>query len=261
MRVSLTQSAIELLLNVLQDEDWRLRNTAVNALGNQLTLPESTLQALIGALQDENWSVRYSAAKALENQLTLPESTLQALIGALQDEDGSALTGALQDEDRDVRRLSAYALRKQPTLPESTLQALIGALQDEDGSVRSSAARALRNQSTMPASTLQALIGALQYNNENFQGLFVAVLEQHVESAFMTILSLSPSAMETLYRALLINFGSKHSASLWVQGHQGLFHSVQGPKKIDGLCVEDVKKVVKAFDLARKGASLPLIEE
>ncbi|KAF9151678.1 hypothetical protein BGX20_005355, partial [Mortierella sp. AD010] len=121
MRASLTQPAIEVLLNVSQDEDQTLRETATDALEKQSTLPESALQALIGALQHENEDVRRTAAYTLGSQSTLPESTLQALIDALQ------------HENKDVRRTAADALGKQSTLSESALQALIGALQDENG--------------------------------------------------------------------------------------------------------------------------------
>ncbi|KAF9368124.1 hypothetical protein BGX21_006788, partial [Mortierella sp. AD011] len=85
MRTSLTQSAVEILLEVLQGNEGP-KEIAVRALRKQSTLPESALQALIGALQD-NEDVRRSAAEVLGKQSTLPESALQALIDALQDED------------------------------------------------------------------------------------------------------------------------------------------------------------------------------
>ncbi|KAF9391095.1 hypothetical protein BGX21_011326 [Mortierella sp. AD011] len=83
MRTSLTQSAVEVLLEVLQGSG-RPKKIAASALGNQSTLSESALQALIGALQHKDWNVRRSAAEALGKQSTLPESALRALIGALQ---------------------------------------------------------------------------------------------------------------------------------------------------------------------------------
>ncbi|KAG0008246.1 hypothetical protein BGZ80_003657, partial [Entomortierella chlamydospora] len=181
-RASLTQSAIEVLHNALQDEDWTLRRTAIDALEKKSTLTESTLQALIGALQDGNELVRISAVDVLGKQSALPESILQALVGALQHENKSvrnsaaralgmqstfpesilqALVGALQHENKDIRS-AADALEKQSTLPESILQALVGALKHKNKDVRSSAARTLGMQSTFPESILQALIDALQ---------------------------------------------------------------------------------------------------
>ncbi|KAG0001413.1 hypothetical protein BGZ79_004710 [Entomortierella chlamydospora] len=108
------------------------------------------------------------------------------------------------------------------------------------------------------------------YKSRNLEGLLsekyfrgysnLEMLEQHVKSTFTAIPSLPSSAIEAVHRIFLINYGSKHSASLWVQGHQVFFHTVQGSERIDGLRVEDVAKVVEAFDLVRRGASLALIK-
>ncbi|KAF9167587.1 hypothetical protein BGX20_011557 [Mortierella sp. AD010] len=239
---SLPESTFKALVGALQDEHWDVRRSAAEALGNQRTLPESTLKALIGALRHKSWGVRRSALSALRKQSTIPESTLPALIGALQ------------DNNKDVRISAASILGKQSTLPESALEALICALQDESLFVGSSAAEALGKHPPLSISTIQALVGALQYNDQRFRGRVVSLLEQYVKSTFMAVPSLSPSAIGTLHKAFLINYCSKYSASLWVQGHQIIFHIVQGPVKIE-LCAEDIKKVTDAFDLACKRAS------
>ncbi|KAF8950975.1 hypothetical protein BGZ46_004225, partial [Entomortierella lignicola] len=152
-RMTITPSAIQILLNALQSKDTHTRRSAAIALEKQPTLPDSALQALIGALQDEDEDVKYSAVSALENQSPLSDSALQALIGALQ------------DENWDVRYSAASVLGNQSTLPDSALQALIGALQDENEDVKYSAVSALENQPPLSDSALQALIGALQDEN------------------------------------------------------------------------------------------------
>ncbi|KAF9402214.1 hypothetical protein BGX21_010879 [Mortierella sp. AD011] len=262
--------ALQALLNSLQDENWYVKHLTACALGKHSTLPESAFRDLVGALQHKNEDVRISAAQGLGTQLNLSGSALHAITNALRDENEyaresaatalgnqptlpesalQALIGALQDKDRDVRKTVICALGNQRTLPEYALQALIDALRNDDEYVKESAVNALGKQSTLPESALQALIGALQDVNEETAN----TLEQHVKSAFMTIPCLSPSAIETLHKGFLIQYGSEYSASLWVQGHEVHFHTTQGPGKVDGRCAEDVAKIVKAFDQARKG--------
>ncbi|KAF9168385.1 hypothetical protein BGX21_011369 [Mortierella sp. AD011] len=279
---SLTESTLQALLGALQGNNREARKSASLVLGGRLTLPGSTLQALVNALQDESEDVREPAAEVLQMQSTLPESILQALVDASQDESWDvritvakvlgkqstlpestlrALVDALQDESWDVRESAVIALGKQSALPESTLQALVGALYHKSWDIRRSAADAFIKQSTLPVPIIHALIGVLQDKNKELWEHVVSVLERHIKSAFMAIPSLSPFAIESLYRSFLINYCSKYPASLWVQGHRFLFCTAQDYGGIDGVNTEDVTKVVGAFDMVRKGAGAPLIKE
>ncbi|KAG0197962.1 hypothetical protein BGX33_000204, partial [Mortierella sp. NVP41] len=148
-RSTLSESAIQLLVDTLQDPEAVVRKSAADALGKQSTLSESTIQPLVDALLDECDYVRWPVAMALGKQSALSESAIQSLIGALE------------DEHEFVRQAAAFALGKQSTLSESTIQSLIGALEDEHEHVRDAAASALGNQSTLPGSAIQSLVDAL----------------------------------------------------------------------------------------------------
>ncbi|KAF9188265.1 hypothetical protein BGZ49_003961, partial [Haplosporangium sp. Z 27] len=182
-RMTITPSAIQILLNALQGNKSDIKYSAAIALEKRSTLPDFALQALIGALQDENENFRDSAAKVLRNQSKLSGSALQALIGVLKHGDFltrrlaisvlrdqstlpdsalQALIGALKDKDRQVRHLATFALENQFKLSDSALRALIGGLEDENWDVRDPA---LGNQSTLPDSTFQALIGVLKHKD------------------------------------------------------------------------------------------------
>ncbi|KAF9198649.1 hypothetical protein BGZ49_000467, partial [Haplosporangium sp. Z 27] len=235
---ALPTSTLQTLIDSLQDEDWRVKDSIAKALGEQPILPDFALQALIGALTDKNENVRGSVATTLGNQSALPDSALQALVVTLQDKYWS------------VRSSAAKALGKQSTLSESALQALIVALKHKNPDVRNSAATLIGKQSTLLESALQGLIDSLQ--DENVREDVLTVLEQHAKLTFLAIPTLTPSAIEILYETFLIRYGSQYSAALWVKGDRILFHTAQGFDKIDGLCAEDLAKVVEAFDAVKR---------
>ncbi|KAF9345344.1 hypothetical protein BGX26_003254, partial [Mortierella sp. AD094] len=274
MRVSLTQPALKVLLNVIQDEDWKLRKTAVIALGRQSTLPESILQALIGALQDENWNVRKSAAEALGNQSTLPESILQTLIGALQHESWyvrysatnalgkhlilpgtalQALISALQDENMNVRGSAAGVLgrqsTKQLTLPESILQAFIGALPHWSRCVGYSATNDLGDQLIFPESTLQALIGALQDKDDDVRKSAAEVLGKQS--------TLSESTHQALIGALQDENRNVRRSTVEALGNQSMLPESTLRALIVALQDEDEDVRYSATNALGKQSALP----
>ena len=54
--------AMPALIQVLQDQNWDVRNSAAMALGN---IGKDAVPALIQTLQDQNWDVRGNAANTL----------------------------------------------------------------------------------------------------------------------------------------------------------------------------------------------------
>ncbi|KAF8976373.1 hypothetical protein BGZ46_008321 [Entomortierella lignicola] len=231
--------SITLSFTSVYDEDEDIRYPAASAVGVQSPLTASALQALIGALQDKDWNVRYSAASALGNRSPLPDSALQALIGVLQ-----------QDRVSNVRQAAAKALGNQPTLSDSVLQALISLLPLEELDIGMSAFFALFRQSNLPNLAIQSLVGLLEYDHDNSNML--SILGSCAGSAFMAIPNLAQSSIETLYTSFLVRYGSQNSASLWVQDNQMFFYTAQGFDKVDGLSVEDVEKVVTAFNNVKR---------
>ncbi|KAF9197402.1 hypothetical protein BGZ49_002181, partial [Haplosporangium sp. Z 27] len=243
---TLPDSAPQALVGALKDNNKNVRGSAVSTLGEQSTLPDSALQAVVDTLEDEDKYVGHLAASGLGQQSELPDSVLQALVCALKNSDKNirssavsalgklsilpesalkALIGALKDERSGIRGSAASLLGKQPKFPDSVLQALVDALKDEDSDVRNSSASLLGKQSTLPNSALQTLIGALQ--DKPIKEEVLTVLEKHPKSTFMAIPDLLPSAVEILYPAFLVRYGSQNSASLWVRGDQMSFYTAQ----------------------------------
>ncbi|HUU76514.1 MAG TPA: HEAT repeat domain-containing protein [Methanoregulaceae archaeon] len=90
----LGEPALETLISLLNDQDWRIRYRAAEAIG--LMKQAGGLHSLIEALSDEKDHVRYMAAKGL--------SQLKS-----QDAMGP-LTDALSDSNEFVRTMAAKAL-------------------------------------------------------------------------------------------------------------------------------------------------------
>jgi len=122
-------SAVEPLLGVLKDDDWRLRVGAARALGR---IGDSrAVEPLLGALKDDDWHVRIAAATALGR---IGDSrAVEPLIGALKDPEGHVrqsaamalgqlgdscaiepIKAALEDEDKPTDQIIGYlfALKK-----------------------------------------------------------------------------------------------------------------------------------------------------
>ncbi len=125
------------LSEALNDEDVRVREMAVRALGK--IEDESAVDLLIGALTDSNGEIRRRAARAL---------------GKIEDAGAvQALGRALNDEDLEVRQAAIQALGDIEDV--SGVEWLIPALTDSNGEIRREAARALGE--IEDASAVQAL--------------------------------------------------------------------------------------------------------
>ena len=81
-----------------QDEDWRVRCLAAEALGT-LGDPRA-IEPLIEALTDEYWDVGSSAAEALWK---LGESAVEPLIGALKKEQKEDVRFAIERTLKDIQ--------------------------------------------------------------------------------------------------------------------------------------------------------------
>jgi HEAT repeat protein len=125
------ETAAELLIQALEDNDWAVRKSAAEALG---TIGDArAVEPLIRALHDEYWNVNRAAEKTLS---MIGEPAIEPLIHALQ------------DNDKKVRASAAGALgriqNKRAFVP------LVQALNDEDAEVRASAAEALEKLNWQP---------------------------------------------------------------------------------------------------------------
>jgi HEAT repeat protein len=116
--------AIEPLIQALKDNYWDVNKKAAEALGR--IGDARAVEPLIQALDDERWEVRWGAARAL---------------GEIGDKSAlKTLVPALKDKDIKVRKEVAEALG---TMGEPAVGPLIQTLEDTDGEVREKAAKAL----------------------------------------------------------------------------------------------------------------------
>ncbi|GJJ68058.1 hypothetical protein EMPS_00404 [Entomortierella parvispora] len=196
-RSTLSDSAIQTIIEALKDKDVRVRSSAASALGNQSIFSESANQSLVAALKNEDTNVKTSVVSALSNQSTLSASVIQSLIDALKDEDlrvkylaakvlGKqstlsesvirSLVVALKNEDQDFKYSAAEVLSKQSTLSASAILPLIAALKDDDKFVRYSATIALGKQSTSSESTIQHLVDTLKDEDRDVRSSAVTAL-------------------------------------------------------------------------------------
>ncbi|OHE91579.1 hypothetical protein CORC01_13127 [Colletotrichum orchidophilum] len=166
-----------------KDEDWRLRQQAVQIVENQSTIPEIIMAALVDLLKDTDSGVRLLATKALSRHPRLPEIPLNALLELFQDKNEAVresaieaiskqstlsetaiitLTSLLKDGDWTVKENAFKALGKQSTLSETAMIALMSLLKDEESPVRIHAAKALGKQSTLSETAVIALMSLLK---------------------------------------------------------------------------------------------------
>ncbi|KAF9931917.1 hypothetical protein BGZ65_004670, partial [Modicella reniformis] len=95
--IARSDSGIQRLIELLQDQDSDIRKTVVRVLGEQSGTSQAALEALAGAVRDKNADVSEAATKVLEIQATLPE----AAIRTLTEESAQACYNALADPDED----------------------------------------------------------------------------------------------------------------------------------------------------------------
>ncbi|UAW63432.1 HEAT repeat domain-containing protein [Mycoavidus sp. HKI] len=202
LSAEIIQDLTEILQN--QDQEWRLRWAATQALHRQPRLPADTCQALIIALADENKKIRSAAAMVLSRQEILSNEVLQAWIKTLSSTDQDiqskaaktlgqnqtlpdhaklALTEALLDQESTVRIEAIKALSTQKELPEAVIQAWDSILKNktEDASIRSTVAQALGQQETLPNTVMQTLVTVLEDQDEEESVISAAAkaLNQH----------------------------------------------------------------------------------
>lgn len=79
----------------LGDNDWHVRQAALEVLQSQPTLSEKHLQAVAVRLGDDDWGVRQAALKVLQSQPALSEEHLQAVAARLRDDNWHVRKSAL----------------------------------------------------------------------------------------------------------------------------------------------------------------------
>lgn len=94
-----------LLDRALQDEERKIRRAAIEALGQQETLPEFINQVLIAILNDEDRDARYIVVRILRQRKELSASTIDTLLTVLQDGKEDARSAAAEVLDSHTEEL------------------------------------------------------------------------------------------------------------------------------------------------------------
>ncbi|KAF9904313.1 hypothetical protein EC991_002864, partial [Linnemannia zychae] len=157
-RSTLSDSAIQFLIDALKDDDTYLRSSAALSLYKQSTLSEPALMSIFAVLNNEDGS---PAPSVVCSQFSLSESEIQTFIDKLKNiqnqEDervrealrqceitvffeqfelsnlaSQSLTDALEDEDEDVVKAAVLELRCLSTLKHSVMTSLNGIIVEED---------------------------------------------------------------------------------------------------------------------------------
>ncbi|KAI9888804.1 MAG: hypothetical protein M1814_006258 [Vezdaea aestivalis] len=129
--IRLPEPIVGALVQLLQDSDDVVRETASTGLRRQDTLSKSSIEGLTQLLADRNPNIRISSVQALLLTEDLPRETVEQV------------TKLLQDSESDVRIFAAHTLRKRRDLPKSAIDGLSQLALDSSLDVRSSAMIAL----------------------------------------------------------------------------------------------------------------------
>jgi hypothetical protein len=144
---ALPDQTLQVIAARLEDEDWNVRQAAIEALRGQANLTEGILQAIAARLEDEDWDVRQAAIEVLQGQANLTEGILQAI------------AARLEHEDSDVRQAAIEVFQGQANLTEGILQAIAARLEDTDWRFRQAAIEMLMDQAALSLVALSPYIG------------------------------------------------------------------------------------------------------
>ncbi|MCE3238863.1 MAG: Uncharacterized protein K0R24_1844 [Gammaproteobacteria bacterium] len=180
------EAVVTSLLNALTDKNKDVQHIAIQAL-ERLQNPnpgEAVITALVNVFKGENWYIKTTAAELLGQLPNPSESVIIALFDALTGEDSkhvrhqiilallkltnphepaiSTLFDALTDEDKEVRDSALLALSILPNPNEAVITALLDALKDKDEDIRITAVLGLGRLPNPSKSVVTAFHNALK---------------------------------------------------------------------------------------------------
>ena len=162
------ESAVPILIAVLNDESVKVRNAAVDALGKigesaEKAEPE-IVKGLAKAATDESDEIRRNAIEELGD---INSSSPEAI---------SILIKGLDDQSKDIRLKSAVTIMEIGLPAKSAVPALINALGDESGSVRRKVMSALGKMGSLARSAVPKLIEASKDESDKIRETAIGVL-------------------------------------------------------------------------------------
>ncbi len=134
--------AVPALIDALTHDEWWVRDTAVETLGDIGLEAEDAVPYLIKALGDESRQVRRHASEALGITSQTGSKAVPALIDLLR------------DNDEVIRRNSVLALARVGSNAHEAISALKDTLSDQDRYVRGKSLEALRRIGTLEANNV-----------------------------------------------------------------------------------------------------------
>ena len=237
---------LEILSEALNDEDVRVREAAVRALGKIEN--ESAVDLLIGALTDSNGEIRRRAARAL---------------GKIEDAGAvQALGRALNDEDLEVRHAAIRALGDIEDV--SAVDWLIPALTDSNVEIRRGAARALGE--IEDSSAVEALGMALNDEDLEVRQMAIRALGEieDVSAVDWLIPALTDSSSEIRRRAIWA-LGEIAEGQLWSGGTipAGVVSALGAALDDEDLEVREmaIRALGKTQDVSAVDGLIPLLTE
>lgn len=176
----LSNNIMSTLVELLKEDKWTIRHSAVNILMSEPELSNPTVAALVRLLNkhDEDEYTRSSAATALGRQSTLSEEAITALEKLVNDE----------HEGKYIRSCAIRALGNQSILSEQVIAALLRSLKIPD--MVSSASEALRKQSTLTQATMTTLVSCLKYEERETRSCTGGILNGQSELSQETVADL-----------------------------------------------------------------------
>ncbi len=187
------------LIEALQDENDRIRASAIQVIVSIGPQSEDAVPALIESLTDSSASVRSTAAHALWGIGPKAEAAVPALIEAFKDPDKNVqyqaakaiggiaqdieavlptLLEALKNEDVDVRASAIYALITIARDTTVALPGLVEALKDDNKDIRNAAIDALGEIGPKAKTAIPALTPLLKHNNVEVRAITAIALSQ-----------------------------------------------------------------------------------
>ncbi|KAF9980936.1 hypothetical protein BGZ65_004505, partial [Modicella reniformis] len=219
-----SESGIQRLIEMLQDEDYSVRLVVLRVLRAQARTSQTVVDAFAGAVRDKHADVNKFATKVLEVQNTFPETAIRILIGTLQDKNSSvridaarllrskirsfsiaeeALVGAIRDTDSNVRLEALGALGDLEMMSEFAVQGLVREIQDESHLAKEEV-RVLCHHSRSSPPAISALVSIISDTGSTNRLMVLNILNSYADlqgSVVLALVELLKDEARTIRRA------------------------------------------------------------
>lgn len=169
------ENQIPVLIEALNDNDFRIRNNAAVELGKLGTQARSAIPALILGLKDNHYNVRRVSAEALGKMGELAQKAIPYLLEALV---YHSMEERISKKGSNLIRINSIQALCLIGPDRHCLPALIASLMDDDPEARLYAAKALGLLGESSQEAIPDLVQALTDPNTQVRGEAIASLEK-----------------------------------------------------------------------------------